>query len=84
MGRGEPRAALPSHGVQLVDEDDAGGMGFALLEQVAHAGGADPDEELDKVGPRYRVERHLRLTGDGARQERFSGSRRADQEDALG
>src|SRR3989442_453459 len=32
----EPRAAVAPDGVDLVDEDDAGRVGLALLEQVAH------------------------------------------------
>ena len=45
----EPRAAVPADGVDLVDEDDAGGVLLALLEEVAHAAGADADEHLDEV-----------------------------------
>ena len=33
----EARAAMPADGVDLVDEDDAGRVLLALLEQVAHA-----------------------------------------------
>jgi hypothetical protein len=35
-----------------------GRVGLGLLEQVAHAGGADADEHLDEVGAGDRVERH--------------------------
>ena len=43
-------AAVAADGVDLVDEDDAGRVLLGLLEQVAHAGGADADEHLDEVG----------------------------------
>ncbi len=32
-------AALATHGVDLIDEDDAGAVFLRLLEQIAHAGG---------------------------------------------
>src|ERR687898_159897 len=43
-------AALAADRVDLVDEDDAGGVLLGLLEQVAHTRGADADEHLDEVG----------------------------------
>src|SRR5689334_24101575 len=52
---------LPAHGVDLVDEDDAGRVLLALLEQVAHAARADAHEHLDEVGARDREERHARF-----------------------
>ena len=60
----ESRAAVASDRVDLVDEDDAGRVLLALLEEVAHARGADADEHLDEVGARDREERHVRLAGD--------------------
>src|SRR5918912_1218400 len=45
-GRTAPRAA---DGVELVDEDDGRGGLAGLLEQVAHAAGADPDNQLDEL-----------------------------------
>src|SRR5258708_34932785 len=69
--------------VDLVDENDARCMLFALLEQVAHAARPDADEHLDEVRARDAEERHPGLARDGPRQERFSGARRTNQEDAL-
>ena len=37
-------------GVDLIDEDDAGGVLFRLLEHVAHARGADADEHFYEIG----------------------------------
>ena len=79
----EAGAALPADGVDLVDEDDAGRVPLRLVEQVAHAAGADADEHLDELGARDREERHARLAGDGAREQRLAGSRRADQQHAA-
>ena len=80
----EAGAAVPADGVDLVDEDDGRGVGLGLLEQVAHAGGADADEHLDEVRAGDRVERHAGLAGDGAGQQRLAGAGRAVQQHALG
>ena len=71
----EARAAVPADGVDLVDEDDAGRVLLALLEEVADARGADADEHLDEVGAGDREEGDVGLAGDGAREERLAGAR---------
>ena len=48
----ETGAAVPADRVDLVDEDDAGRVLLALLEQVADARRADADEHLDEVASR--------------------------------
>ena len=57
---------------------------LGLLEQVAHARGADADEHLDEVGAGDREERHAGLARDRARQQRLAGARRAVEQHALG
>src|SRR5690606_2222564 len=42
-------AAVAANRVDLVDEDDRGGVGLGLLEQVADPGGAHTDEHFDEV-----------------------------------
>ena len=79
----EAGAAMTADRVDFVDEDDAGGVLLALLEQVADARRADADEHLDEVGTADREERNVRFTGDGARQQRLARSRGAHQQDAL-
>ena len=79
----EAGAAMAADGVDLVHEDDAGRVLLALLEQVAHARGADADEHLDEVRARDREERHVRLAGDGLGEQRLAGAGRADQQHAL-
>ena len=76
-------AAVAADGVDLVDEDDGRGVLLGLLEQVAHAAGADADEHLDEVGTGDRVERHAGLAGDGAGEQGLAGSGRAVQQHAL-
>ena len=77
-------AAVTADGVDLVDEDDAGRVLLGLLEQVAHARGADADEHLDEVRARDAEERHAGLAGDGAREQRLAGAGRAVEQHALG
>ena len=77
-------AALAADGVDLVDEDDAGRLALGLLEQVAHATGADTHEHLDKFGARDAEERHTRLAGHGAADECLTRARRPDQQHAFG
>ena len=77
-------AAVAADGVDLVHEDDAGGVLLGLLEEVAHAAGADADEHLDEVGAGDREEGHARLAGDGAGEQRLTRAGRAVEEDALG
>ena len=69
--------------VELVDEDDAGRLGFGLLKQIADAGGADADEHLHELGSAQAEKRHVRLAGHRAREQRLAGARRADQQHAL-
>ena len=80
MPAAEARAAVTADRVDLVD--DAGRVLLALLEEVAHAGGADADEHLDEVRTADREERDVRFARDGARQAscRFPGPH---QEHAL-
>ena len=80
----EAGAAVAADGVDLVHEDDARAVLLGLLEQVAHARGADADEHLDEVGAGDREERHARLAGDRAREQRLAGARRPVQQHALG
>ena len=70
--------------VELVDEDDAGRLGFGLVEQIAHPGRADADEHLDELRAAQAEERHRRLAGHRAREQRLAGAGRADEEHALG
>ena len=77
-------ATVAADGVDLVHEDDAGRVLLGLLEQVTHARGAHAHEHLDEVGAGDREERHARLAGDGAREQRLARSRRPVEQHALG
>ena len=80
----EAGAAVAADRVDLVDEDDGRRVLLGLVEEVAHAARADAHEHLDEVRTGDRVERHARLTGDGAREERLARSGRAVEQHALG
>src|SRR5208282_2338981 len=80
----KPGPAMTSHRVDLVDENDTRRMLLALHEQVAHARRANANEHLDKVRSRDRKERHARFACDRPREQRLAGSRRPDQQHALG
>ena len=80
----EAGAAVAADGVDLVHEDDAGAGLLGLLEEVAHARGADADEHLDEVGARDGEERHAGLAGDRAREQRLTGAGRPVEQHALG
>ena len=71
-------------GVDLVDEDDAGGHFAGLFEQVADTGRAHAHEHLHKVRAADGEEGHPRLSGHGLSQQRLTGARRAHQQHALG
>ena len=79
----ETGAALATDGVDLVDEDDRGGLLAGGLEEVADPRRADTDEHLHEVGAGDRDERHAGLTGHGAGDERLAGAGRTDEQHAL-
>ena len=79
----EAGATVAADRVDLVDEDDARRVLLGLFEQVADTRRTDTDEHLDEVRAGDRVERHARLTGDGAREQRLTGSGRAVEQHAL-
>ena len=74
---------MATHGVDLVDEDDAGRVLLALLEQIAHAARAHADEHLDEVRARDAEERDPGLARDRPGEERLARAGRTDEEHAL-
>jgi hypothetical protein len=80
----EPRAPVATHRVDFVDEDDAGGVLLALEEEIAHPRGTDAHEHLHEIRAGDGEERHARLAGDRAREQRLAGTGRPDQQHALG
>jgi hypothetical protein len=81
---GESAAAATADRVDLIEEDDAGGVVLGLLEEVADAAGADADEHLDEVRAGDREEGDVGLAGDGLGQEGLAAAGLADEQDAAG
>ena len=79
----EAGATMTADRIDFVDEDDAGRMLLRLVEHVAHTRGADADEHFDEVGTGDGEERHLGFARDGARQQRLTGTGRADHQHAA-
>ena len=78
---GPAAAAGAPDGIELVDEDDRRRGLLGLLEEVAHARGADAHDRLDELRGRGREEGHARLAGHGTREQRLAGAGRARQQD---
>ena len=76
-------SALTADRVDLVDEDDARCIALRLVEEIAHAAGADADEHLHELRSGDAEEGHPGLAGDRPREQRLSGTRRSDQQDAA-
>ena len=73
-----------SHGVNLVDEDDAGSLLLGLAEEVAYTRGAYADEHLHEVRTCQREEGHVGFACHGLGQQGLSCARRAYQQGAFG
>ena len=76
----QPGASLPADGVDLVDEDDGGSVTLRLVEEVAHAAGANAHEHLHELRTGDREEGHPGLAGDCPRQHRLAGAGRPHQQ----
>jgi len=77
-------AALPPHGINLINENQARRIFFALGEQITHPGRADAHEHFHKVRTGNGKKRHPGLSSDGSGQKRLPRARGAHQQHALG
>mmetsp|Transcript_72663 Transcript_72663/g.183960 ORF Transcript_72663/g.183960 Transcript_72663/m.183960 type:complete len:329 (-) Transcript_72663:657-1643(-) len=77
-------ATLATHCVDLIDEDDGGGGGTRLGEEVADSRRADTHKHLDEVGATHGIERAIRLASDRLRQESLTSARRSDEQATFG
>jgi hypothetical protein len=82
VGRDSPEpAAGPADRVDLVDEHDARRALARLLEELPHPRGPEPHEHLDELARVQREEGHVRLSRDGAREQRLAGPGRPDEQE---
>src|SRR5690606_29835443 len=70
----EASATMTSHGIDLVDEDDAWRLLLRLVEHIANARRTDADEHLDEIGTGDREKRYLGLTGNRLGEQRLTGT----------
>ena len=80
----QPGAPLAADRVDLVHEDDGGGGGLGLGEEVAHPACAHADEHLHELRGGDAEEGHARLARDRPGQEGLARPGRADQQHAPG
>ena len=78
------RVTALADGIDLIDEDDAGGFCGGLIEEVAHLGCAHTDKHLYELRPGDGEERNLGLTRYGTCDEGLTRSRRPDEERTFG
>ena len=77
-------AAGAAHGIDLVDEHNAGSFLLGLAEQVADTRGPHADKHLDKIGARHGEERHIGFAGHSLGQQCLTRAGRAYEQRALG
>ena len=80
---GAETAGLPQ-GVELVDEDDAGGLLLGLDEEVPDAGRPEAYKHLDEFRSGEAEEGDAAFAGDGLGQEGLAGPRRSHKENPFG
>ena len=80
VSRESATVALLADGIDLIDEDDAGGLFLGLLEQVANLGGAAANEHLDELGTRNGEERYTSLAGDGLGEQGLARAGRTHEQ----
>src|SRR5438477_8361746 len=76
--------ALAADGIQLINEDDARRLALGLLEQIANARRSHTHKHLHKIASAQRKEGDPRFAGYRYCKQRFSRTRRADEQDAFG
>ena len=84
MSAAQAGAALAAHRVDLVDEDDGGGLLLGLVKQVPDPAGAYAHVQLHKVGAGDGQEVDSGLSGHRFGDQRLASARRAHQQHALG
>ena len=84
MSPAEAGSAVAPHGVDFIDEDDAGGVLLSLDEQVPNPGGPHADEHLHEIGTADGKEGNVGFPRYGPGQKGLARSRRADQKNPLG
>ena len=77
-------ATLTTDSVDLIDEDDAGGILLGLAKNVTHAGCANADEHFDELRSGDRDEGDASLAGHGLGEKGLSSSGGTVKDDTAG
>mmetsp|Transcript_41247 Transcript_41247/g.69396 ORF Transcript_41247/g.69396 Transcript_41247/m.69396 type:complete len:317 (+) Transcript_41247:1485-2435(+) len=75
---------LTTDSVQLINENDAGSLGFGLLEQVTHTRSTNTDEQLNELRSGSGEKGHSSLTCNGLSQQGLTSTRGPRKQTALG
>ena len=76
-------STLSTDGVDFVDENNGASHFCSLLKQVTHATCTNAHEHLHEVRTSYRKKPNSCFAGNCSSKQRFSCSRRANEQDAL-
>ena len=71
---------MPPDRVNFVDKDDTWGIFLALFKHIAHTAGTNTNKHFDKIRAGDGKERHIGLASDGAGQQCFTRTRRANKQ----
>src|SRR5882762_5641740 len=83
MPAAEPRPAMAAHGIDFIDEDDAGSIFLDLLEKIAHAARTDNDIHLHEIRTGNREKRNVGFAGDCTGQQSLARARRPNKQHTL-
>ena len=76
--------ALTAHGINFIDEDDAGRVLLRVFKHVAHTGSAHAHEHFHEVGAGNGEKGNACFAGDRLREKRLTGPRRPHEQHAAG
>src|SRR5689334_18368701 len=76
-------AAMATHRVDFIDEDNAGCMLLRLLEHIANSRSAHADEHFYEIRTGDGEERNLGFSGNSTGKKRFTRSWRTDHQHAA-
>ena len=80
----ETMTARAAHGVNFINEDEAGRILAGLLKHVAHAARADAHKHFHEIGTADAEEAGIRFAGNGLGEERLARTGRSHHEHTLG
>src|SRR5947209_7255146 len=75
---------MATDGVNFINEDDAGRVLLALLEEIANAACADANEHFDEVRAGDGEEWDVSFASDSAGEQSLARTWRSDEQNALG